>query len=82
MHVLAPLARRARDVVPVSWIIGRVKIAITAWQSESGWYGDSVCRQAEQAEAMGFHSYWLPVIEENLLLRSHQWLAEMGEATG
>jgi alkanesulfonate monooxygenase SsuD/methylene tetrahydromethanopterin reductase-like flavin-dependent oxidoreductase (luciferase family) len=24
----------------------------------------------------------LPVIEENLLLQSHQWLAEMGEATG
>jgi len=37
-----------------------MKIAITAWQSESGWYGDSVACQAEQAEAMGFHSYWLP----------------------
>jgi alkanesulfonate monooxygenase SsuD/methylene tetrahydromethanopterin reductase-like flavin-dependent oxidoreductase (luciferase family) len=60
MHVLAPLARRAGGVVAKSWIRGRVKIAITAWQSESGWYGDTICRQAEQAEAMGFHSYWLP----------------------
>jgi alkanesulfonate monooxygenase SsuD/methylene tetrahydromethanopterin reductase-like flavin-dependent oxidoreductase (luciferase family) len=37
-----------------------VKIAITAWQDTSGWSGDSVCTQAERAERMGFHSYWLP----------------------
>ena len=37
-----------------------MKIAITAWYSEPGWDGDTVCRQAERAEAMGFHSYWLP----------------------
>jgi len=37
-----------------------VKIAITLWQSDTGWGGDSVWRQAELAERMGFHSYWLP----------------------
>ena len=38
-----------------------MKIAITAWRAESGWSGDSICVQAEWAERIGFHSYWLPL---------------------
>jgi alkanesulfonate monooxygenase SsuD/methylene tetrahydromethanopterin reductase-like flavin-dependent oxidoreductase (luciferase family) len=37
-----------------------MKMAITIWQPDAGWQGDAVCRQAELAERMGFHSYWLP----------------------
>jgi alkanesulfonate monooxygenase SsuD/methylene tetrahydromethanopterin reductase-like flavin-dependent oxidoreductase (luciferase family) len=37
-----------------------VKIAVTAWRAEDGWSAATLCRQAERAEAMGFHSYWLP----------------------
>ena len=37
-----------------------MEIAVTAWRSEDGWSAPSLCGQAERAEAMGFHSYWLP----------------------
>ena len=37
-----------------------MEIAVTAWRSEDGWSAAALCGQAERAEAMGFHSYWLP----------------------
>ncbi len=37
-----------------------MEVAVTAWRSEEGWSAGALCRQAEQAEALGFHSYWLP----------------------
>ncbi len=37
-----------------------LEIAVTAWSAGSGWRADALCRQAEAAEAMGFHSFWLP----------------------
>lgn len=37
-----------------------MKIAVTAWRTEKPWHANTLCAQAEQAEAMGFHSYWLP----------------------
>lgn len=38
----------------------RVEVAVTAWSADAGWRADALCRQAETAEAMGFHSFWLP----------------------
>ena len=37
-----------------------IEVAVTAWSSGKGWRADALCRQAETAEAMGFHSFWLP----------------------
>jgi alkanesulfonate monooxygenase SsuD/methylene tetrahydromethanopterin reductase-like flavin-dependent oxidoreductase (luciferase family) len=37
-----------------------IKVAVTAWSANAGWGADALCRQAETAEAMGFHSFWLP----------------------
>lgn len=37
-----------------------MKIAITAWRTEKPWHANTLCAQAERAETMGFHSYWLP----------------------
>lgn len=37
-----------------------IELAVTPWSSESGWHADTLCYQAETAEAMGFHSFWLP----------------------
>jgi alkanesulfonate monooxygenase SsuD/methylene tetrahydromethanopterin reductase-like flavin-dependent oxidoreductase (luciferase family) len=37
-----------------------MKIGVTAWRTDTGWRADAICRQAERAEALGFHSYWLP----------------------
>jgi len=37
-----------------------LEVAVTAWSAGSGWRADTLCRQAEAAEAMGFHSFWLP----------------------
>jgi alkanesulfonate monooxygenase SsuD/methylene tetrahydromethanopterin reductase-like flavin-dependent oxidoreductase (luciferase family) len=36
------------------------KLAVTGWPSEAGWDAKSLCRQARKAEALGFHSIWLP----------------------
>ncbi len=35
-------------------------LAVTAWAPASGWRAEALCRQAETAQAMGFHSFWLP----------------------
>jgi alkanesulfonate monooxygenase SsuD/methylene tetrahydromethanopterin reductase-like flavin-dependent oxidoreductase (luciferase family) len=37
-----------------------VVIGITAWRTSAAWDAASICHQAESAEALGFHSYWLP----------------------
>jgi alkanesulfonate monooxygenase SsuD/methylene tetrahydromethanopterin reductase-like flavin-dependent oxidoreductase (luciferase family) len=37
-----------------------LEVAVTAWSAGSGWRADALCRQAEAAEAMGVHSFWLP----------------------
>jgi len=37
-----------------------LKIAVTAWADTGGWQAEPLCRQAEEAEAIGFHSIWLP----------------------
>ena len=37
-----------------------LKIAVTAWADSNGWQAEPLCRQAEEAEALGFHSIWLP----------------------
>ncbi len=37
-----------------------IELAVTAWPSAHGWRADALCRQAETAQAMGFHSFWLP----------------------
>lgn len=39
---------------------GGIALAVTAWAPGSGWGADALCRQAEAAQAMGFHSFWLP----------------------
>lgn len=39
---------------------GPLEVAVTPWSSASGWQADELCRQAEIAERMGFHSFWLP----------------------
>lgn len=37
-----------------------IELAVTPWSSEAGWRAEPLCIQAETAEAMGFHSFWLP----------------------
>ena len=37
-----------------------LKIGVTSWKSATGWDADALCGQAEIAEAMGIHSFWLP----------------------
>lgn len=37
-----------------------LKIGVTSWKSATGWDADALCGQAELAESMGFHSFWLP----------------------
>jgi alkanesulfonate monooxygenase SsuD/methylene tetrahydromethanopterin reductase-like flavin-dependent oxidoreductase (luciferase family) len=37
-----------------------IEVAVTPWSSGPGWHADTLCTQAEIAEAMGFHSFWLP----------------------
>lgn len=37
-----------------------MKIAITAWRFASGGAAQDLAQQAEVAETMGFHSFWLP----------------------
>lgn len=37
-----------------------IEIGTTAWSWGSLGAADSLCAQAEKAEAMGFHSFWLP----------------------
>ena len=37
-----------------------LKVAVTAQAPKSGWRVDQLCSQAEQAERLGFHSFWLP----------------------
>ena len=41
-------------------MLRNLEVAVTAWSAGAGWRADSLCRQAETAEAMGFHSFWLP----------------------
>ena len=38
----------------------KIELAVTPWSYDEGWRADSLCTQAETAEAMGFHSFWLP----------------------
>lgn len=38
----------------------KLEVGITAWTSREGWRADALSRQAEAAEAAGFHSFWLP----------------------
>ena len=38
----------------------KLEVAVTAWRTEKAWHSDALCQQVERAEAMGFHSYWLP----------------------
>lgn len=37
-----------------------IEVAVTPWSANAGWNASALCRQAETAEAMGFHSFWLP----------------------
>lgn len=37
-----------------------LKIAVTAWRTDGPWRADTLCAQAERAEDLGFHSFWLP----------------------
>ncbi len=37
-----------------------IEVAVTAWASGIGWRADELCSQAEIAESLGFHSFWLP----------------------
>lgn len=37
-----------------------MEVAVTAWPSGQGWRAEALSRQAVTAEAMGFHSFWLP----------------------
>lgn len=39
---------------------GKIALAVTGWTRGSGWGADALCRQAETAQAMGFHSFWIP----------------------
>jgi alkanesulfonate monooxygenase SsuD/methylene tetrahydromethanopterin reductase-like flavin-dependent oxidoreductase (luciferase family) len=36
------------------------EIAVTGWRVDTDQSAGALCRQAESAEALGFHSYWLP----------------------
>ncbi|MBL4681251.1 MAG: LLM class flavin-dependent oxidoreductase [Pseudomonadales bacterium] len=37
-----------------------MKVAVTPWSVGSNWFAEDLCEQAVLAEAMGFHSFWLP----------------------
>jgi alkanesulfonate monooxygenase SsuD/methylene tetrahydromethanopterin reductase-like flavin-dependent oxidoreductase (luciferase family) len=37
-----------------------LKVAVTPWSAPAGWQAEELCAQAELAEAMGCHSFWLP----------------------
>lgn len=37
-----------------------IEVGTTAWSWDALGPADTLCAQAEQAEAMGFHSFWLP----------------------
>jgi alkanesulfonate monooxygenase SsuD/methylene tetrahydromethanopterin reductase-like flavin-dependent oxidoreductase (luciferase family) len=37
-----------------------LQIGVTSWKSGSQWSADALCQQGELAQAMGFHSFWLP----------------------
>ncbi|MEH6592858.1 MAG: LLM class flavin-dependent oxidoreductase [Halioglobus sp.] len=37
-----------------------LKIGVTSWKTDSAWSADALCKQAEIAEAIGCHSFWLP----------------------
>lgn len=57
MRPLYTPRQRGDGITSLAWVVNPVKIALTAWYSESGWDGDTICRQAERAETMGFHSH-------------------------
>lgn len=40
--------------------VGDIEVATTPWNWDQVVGADGLCRQAERAEAMGFHSFWLP----------------------
>lgn len=35
-------------------------VGLTGWTTRQGWRAAELSRQAEQAESLGFHSFWLP----------------------
>jgi len=37
-----------------------IEVAVTVWSTSQGWLADEFCQQAEIAESLGFHSFWLP----------------------
>ena len=37
-----------------------LQIGVTSWKSGPRWTADALCQQGELAQAMGFHSFWLP----------------------
>ena len=37
-----------------------IEVAVTAWSANQGWIAREFCQQAEIAESLGFHSFWLP----------------------
>ena len=46
---------------PTGESMGRyLQLAITGWPSRAGWDAQRLCGQAQKAEALGFHSFWLP----------------------
>jgi len=40
--------------------VGAIEVATTPWNWDEVAGADGLCRQAQRAEAMGFHSFWLP----------------------
>jgi len=40
--------------------VGGLKVAITAWHTTQARDAQSLLQQGQRAEALGFHSYWLP----------------------
>ena len=38
----------------------KLQLGVTCWKTPSGWTAQALCAQAEAAETMGFHSFWLP----------------------
>lgn len=38
----------------------KIKIGVTSWKSGPTWSAKALCEQAEIAESIGLHSYWLP----------------------
>lgn len=37
-----------------------IEVGVTPWSASAGWSADALCSQAETAETMGCHSFWLP----------------------